>query len=252
MKGEFDLENSTYKLKLQKLKGTWVTYVILAGIGLFFLNKVIGIGVILMGIALIIMVKKDPENTSALYYNMAFNLYNKGDKIKAKQSLLAAINYNKLNKQAYFFLGCIYFDEKDYTNALTFLKKGGVDDIKDPSLIYVLGRCYYHEENYEKAINYLEMINYEGIEQLEKERLFTLGKAYSEIDNYVKAVEALEMADLHIDELKGDSLEYCYYLAVAYYNIDKDSEAKELIQKVYEVDRHYKYIDIYAKQIGIA
>ncbi|MGL4107682.1 tetratricopeptide repeat protein [Clostridium sp. LP20] len=246
------MDNNTYKLKLQKLKGTWVTYFIIAGIGLFFLNNILGLGVLLIGIALMIVVKKNPENTSALYYNMAFNLYNKGDKTKSKQALLAAINYNKLNKDAYFFLGCIYFDEKDYTNALTYLKKGGVDKIEDPSLVYVLGRCYYHEENYEKAIHYLEMISYDNMKELERERLFTLGKAYSEIDDYVKGAEALEKANISMDELKGDSLEYCYYLAVAYSNIDKDIEAKELIKKVYEVDRHYKYIDIYAKQIGIA
>lgn len=114
-----------------------------------------------------------------------------------------------------------------------------------------MGRCYFHTEDYEKAIKYLTMITYEGNDALEKERLFTLGKAYCENEDYENSYDALEKANLNIDELKGDSLEYCYYYGVACYHTDRDEKAKELLAKVYEKDKYYKYIDVYAKEIPL-
>lgn len=245
------MESNTYKLRLQKLKGTWTTYVFIIGIALTFLNRYIGLGIIVIALALFFKYKKDPDNLSSLYYNLALNTYSKGDSKQAKTALNNSIAYNKQNKEAYFFLGCLCFDEKDYTNALNYLKLGGVDEVKDPSLTYVLGRCYFHVEDYNKSIEYLEMISYDGIEALEKERLFTLGKAYCEEENYDKGYEYLNTANLPMDELKGDALEYCYYLGVASYNTDRDEEAKGLLSKVYEKDKYYKYIDVYAKEIPL-
>lgn len=246
------MESNTYKIKLQKIKGSWVTYVFMLAAGLLFFNKILALAAVLIGLALMIKYKKDPYNTSAIYYNFAIKLYGEKDFTKAKQALATAINYNKENKDAYFFLGCILFDEKDYKNALTYLKQGGAEEINDPSLVFVLGRCYYHEGNYEKAINLLEMITYDGLEYLERERLFALGRSYVEIEEYEKAVVALEKSNISLEELKGDSLEYAYYLAVAYFHTENDVKANEFINRVYETDKYYKFIDVYAKEIGIA
>lgn len=246
------MEKSTYKIKNQGIKGGWLTYLLMVAVACCFINIYIAIAVVVVQFALTMKYKKDPENQSALYYNYAIKCVAGGDGNKAKKALEHAIALNKYNKEAYFFLGCLYFDEADYTNALEYLKKGGVDEVQDASLTFVLGRCYYHKENFDTAIKYLEMIEYPEGTPMEKERLFTLGKAYADNEDYEEAYEILKKADMNMDELKGDSLEYCYYLGISAYHTDRNKEADNLIKDVYKVDNAYKFIDIYAKNIGIA
>jgi len=245
------LEKSTYKVKFQKLKGGWVIYLLLISIPLGLVNNFVGIGLGCIGVILFLRYKRDAENNSAMYYNYAIKTLQGGDSKKAVAALTQAISLNRYNKEAYFFLGCLYFDEQDFTNALEYLKLGGIDDIKDPSLTFVLGRCYYHTENFKTAVKYLEMIEYQEGTELEKQRLFTLGRAYSELEEYEKSFISLEKVDMNLDEIKGDSLEYCYFFGVACYHLDKDEEAREYIKKVIDVDRVYKYVDLYAKNIGL-
>jgi tetratricopeptide (TPR) repeat protein len=245
------LEKSSYKVNFQKLKGGWVVYLLLISVVLSFINTIAGIVVGTFGVMLFLKFKKDPENNSALYYNYAIKTLQGGDVTRAKASLTQAISLNKYNKEAFFFLGCLYFDEQDYTNALEYLKLGGIDEIRDPSLTFVLGRCYYHIENFKTSVKYLEMIEYQEGSEMEKQRLFTLGRAYSELEEYEKSFKVLEKVKMNLEELKGDSLEYCYFFGVACYHLDKDKEARDYIQKVFDVDRVYKYVDLYAKNIGL-
>lgn len=245
------MESNTYKIKLQKLKGTTVTYLFVIGVFCLFVNKTIAICILLVALLLFFRYRKDPNNASALYHNLAINLYNKGEIAQAKQALKTSINYNKANRDAYFFLGCILFDEKDYKNALDNLVLGGAKEINDASLVYVLGICYYHVDDFDNCIKYLERISYDKMEPLEKQRLVTLGKAYAEKENYEKAYDILNKLDFSSEELKGDVLEYYYYLAVSSYYVDGE-EAKELVEKIYNIDSKYKFIDVYAKELGIA
>lgn len=245
------MEKSTYKVKFQTLKGGWVIYLLMASMVLSFLNMYAGMGTGAIGVILFLKFKRDPENNSAMFYNYAIKTLQAGDSTKAKAALTKAISLNRCNKEAYFFLGCLYFDEQDYTNALEYLKLGGVDEAKDPSLTFALGRCYYHTENYDIAVRYLEMVEYQEGSKLEKDRLFTLGRAYSELEEYEKSLEALKKADIKMDELKGESLEYCYFVGIACYHLDKDTEAKEYIKRVFDVDKVYKYVDLYAKNLGL-
>ena len=242
------MENSTYKLKLQKIKGSWTIYLFTLGIAGFFLDFRLALSLILLGLALTIKYKNNPENKSALFYNYALTLYNKGDISKAKDSLNNAIFYKKDNKDAYFFLGCICFDQQDFTNALTYLKRGGADKVNDPSLVYVLGRCYFHGDNYEKAIEYLSMITYENNEAMENERLKYLGYAACESEQYELAYDSLSKVKIDLEDMKSDALEYCYYYGETCYYTDRDDKAKEYLGKVFEKDPHYKYIDTFSKE----
>lgn len=242
------METNTYKLKFQKIKGTWTTYVFILGVGAMFLDTRLAIALILVGLALSIKFKNDPNNNSAMYYNYALTLYAKKEYNKAKTSLENAIHYKKDNKEAYFFLGCLHFDEKDYKNALVYLKRGGIEEIQDPSLVYVLGKCYYHTDDFENAIKYLSMISYDGNESMEKERLLALGFAYCESEEFELGYNALEKVKINIEEIDKDNIEYVYYYGVCAYNCDEDELAKSLLSKVYEKDRYYKYIDVYAKE----
>lgn len=103
------MESNTYKLKLQKVKGTWTTYLFVVGIGAFFLDWRLGIAIVLVGVAFTIKFKNDPDNNSALFYNYALTLYSKGDAKKAKDALNNAVYYRKDNKEAYFFFRVLIF-----------------------------------------------------------------------------------------------------------------------------------------------
>jgi tetratricopeptide (TPR) repeat protein len=243
------MEKTTYKLSYQPIKGKWVIYLIVAGVLSIFMNIYFGIILLMLSLVFFSIYKKNVYNKSALCFNYAMKLMQSCDMKNAKQSLLNSIEYNKYNKEAYFFLGCLYFDEEDYTKALDYLKRGGVDEVNEPSLAFVLGRCYYHIENYDKAVEYLKSMTYENDPTLEKERLYTLGKAYLEIEEYYKSYEILEKLEKPTGEVKGTTLEYYYYLGVACYYIDKIDQAKEYINIVYKVDSEYKNVDLYVKNL---
>lgn len=245
------MEKSTYKVKFQTLKGGWVIYLLIGSIVLSFLNTYLGLGVGIISVILFLKFKRDPENNSAMYYNYAIKTLQGGDVKKAEACLTQSISLNPDNKESYIFLGCLSFDEQDYTKALEYLKLGGIDELKDPSLTFVLGRCYYHTENYKISVKHLEMIEYQEGSELENQRLFTLGRAYSELEEYEKSFQALEKVNMNIDVLKGEALEYCYFIGIACYHLDKDEEARKYITKVFDVDRVYKYVDLYARNIGI-
>lgn len=243
------MEKSTYKIGFQKVKGGWVNYLMFLGIALLFTNKYLGLFLLVLDIIFTVIYKNSSENKSAVSFNYGLKCVNEGNIIEAKEYIKEAIEFNNLNREAYFFLGCILFDEGDYTNALDYLKRGHVDEIKDPSLYYVVGRCYFHTENYEKCISYLESISYEGNENLEKERLFTLGKACAEIEDYERAYGILKKLQYSLEDLKGEVLEYYYYLGVAAYHTDRIEEAEKYLKKVNEVDKAYKNIDLYINNL---
>lgn len=243
------MESSTYKIGFQKVKGGWVNYIMFLGIAFLFSNKYIGMAILVADIVFTVVYKNLNSNKSAVSFNYALRNMNEGNSKEAKELLKEAIEYDKLNREAYFLLGCILFDEKDYKNALDYLKRGHVDEVKDPSLHYVLGICYFHIENYEKSIEYLESLSYEGNDKEENKRLCVLGKAYAELEDYNKAYDILKNLNVEMDELKGEALEYCYYLGISAYFTERMVEAKELLLKVNEVDNAYKNIDLYIKNL---
>lgn len=241
------MEKSTFKLEYQKVNGGWSTYLLFLGIGFLFINRYIGIFLLVLNIVFTVIYKNNKDNNSSVYFNMAINYAKQGNIKEAKKSLSQAINYNKLNRDAYFFMGCILFDEENYTEALEYLKRGHVDEANDPSLYYVLGKCYYNIDVFDKSIKYLESISYEGNEILERERVFTLGKAYAESDRYEEAYENLKKISFPLDNIQGDSLDYCYYLGISCFHTERLEEAFTYFDYVKKADSDYKYLSLYIK-----
>lgn len=237
--------NINYKIGYQNIKGKWSLYFSFLGLLCLFINRLIGLIILFLGVLSIILYKKSSYNQSAIRFNYAMNYIKEGKNKQAKIILLDAIEQNKLNKEAYFFVGCILFEEEDYTNALEYLKMGGADNIADDKLTYAMGICYYHIENFKTAIDKLNSISFEDNDELESCRLFVLGKSYSEIEEYEKSYTTLINLKKDNNELKGEALEYNYYLGVNCYYLDKIEEAKKYLKKVYSVDKNYKYINLY-------
>lgn len=245
------MESNTYKLMPQKIRGTWSIYIIIIGIFLLFYDTKLAFLVTLLGAILFYRFKTDANNLSAFNFNLALRFYSQGVSNKVKSLLNNAIVYNEKNREAYFFLGCVLFDEGDYTNALRYLIQGGAEKMEDPSLVYVLGRCYFHIEEYEKAIKYLSSIEYNKDTEYERARLYTLGKAYFEIKEYEKAKECFDKFTYEYEELKGEALEYVYYVGATYYFLKDTEKAKEYLSKVIEVDRCYKDVATYGKELNL-
>lgn len=243
------MEKSTYKMGFQKVKGGWVNYLMFLGIALLFSHKYMGLAILAVDIVLTVVYKNLGSNKSAVSFNYALRNANEGNLKDAKELLKDAIEFDKLNKEAYFLLGCIFFDEKDYKNALDYLKRGHVDELDDPSLHYAVGICYFYMENYEKAIEYLKRLSYEGNDKAEEERLFVLGRAYAELENYDEAYEILKNLHFEKDDSGSEMLEYLYYLGVSAYFTERIDEAKELLMKVNDFDKSYKNVDLYIKNL---
>ncbi|WP_143315001.1 tetratricopeptide repeat protein [Clostridium sp. HBUAS56017] len=243
------MEKTTYKIGYQHIKGGWVIYLGIVGIISFFINKYFAIILLMLSLLFFLIYKKSSYNKSAICFNKAIRLVKNGDIKNSKHLLINAIKFNKYNREAYFFLGCLFFDEEDYTNALEYLKRGGADEVNDSSLAFVLGRCYYHIENYNKSVEYLESVTYDTNSRLERERIYTLGKAYLELEKYYEAYELFEGLEKPKGELRGETLEYYYFLGVACYHLDKIAEAKKYILMVSKVNRDYKNVDLYAKNL---
>ena len=186
------MEERSYTIKNQKLKGTWVIYIY--GIAFVLLALKYLYAAVLFALAAVAITTKykmDNENKSAMCVNLAIKYVAAGKIKEAKEYLQWAIEHNKLNKDAYLFYGSILFDEQDYTNALEYFKLGGIDKIEDPKVAGILGECYFDKENYDLAIKYLEMIEYPENSDFEKKRLYTIGRAYSEAKMYEKSLNAL-------------------------------------------------------------
>lgn len=245
------MESNTYKLKPKKLKGMWALYIVILGVMLLFINTKLALPITTAGALLMFKYKNDPKNLSIFNYNLALKLYSKNELSKVKGLLKNAIEYDNNNKEALLFLGTLLFDGKDYTNALKFLSKGEADKVNDPSLVYILGRCYFHVEEYDKAIDYLTRIEYADASDFERGRLYTLARSYFENKDYENACTTFDKFTYESEELKGESLEYYYYLGVTYYYVNRLDKAKDIIKRVYDTDCHYKDIKTYAEEIEL-
>ena len=244
------MEERSYTIKNQKLKGTWVIYIY--GIAFVLLALKYLYAAVLFALAAVAITTKykmDNENKSAMCVNLAIKNVAAGKVKEAKEYLQWSMEHNKLNKDAYLFYGSILFDEQDYTNALEYFKLGGIDKIEDPKVAGILGECYFNKENYDLAIKYLEMIEYPENSDFEKKRLYTIGRAYSEAKMYEKSLNALNKVPRDLGEITSDNVEYCYYLGVNYYYLDDLKNAKKYLDKVSKYDSHYKFVDMYEQKL---
>lgn len=245
------MEEHSYAIKHQKLKGSWVVYLyVIAGLLIFLKYLYPGIIIAILAIILSTKNKMSKENKSLMSVNFALKSQNEGNMDDAKKYLKWAIEHDNSNKEAYLFLGSIYYDEGNYEKALEYLKNGDIDNSDNPKLIGILAMCYYHIKDYNLAIKYLEMITYPKGSEFESKRIYSLSESYCKIKSYNKSLDLLHTLSINLNDISESNVQHYYLLGVNYFYLKDYDKAKIYFNKVYNYDKHYKFVDMFNEKLN--
>jgi len=114
--------------------------------------------------------------------------------VEAKEKLKKAVSLNPNHKKAHFYLGLIYYRNKDWEKAIEHLEKAKDDPEVKTKAVRYLAEAYYQVENWEKAATYFEeaiqLLKSEGMKEQEMLDLYyKLGVCYEMLKQPQKAVE---------------------------------------------------------------
>ncbi len=139
----------------------------------------------------------------------------------AQQAFQKAYEIDPTNKEAIKQLTEIYFNNRQYQQALAFAEKC----TQCPETDRILGLIYYNTEDYGKATTYLE-------KTLKKNRndalaAYSLGRTYIELEEERKAIPH------YINAIENDSSRYAwkYELGLLYYKLGNWREALNYFDK---------------------
>lgn len=228
--------------KYQELSGSWVIWMLISGIILCFKNLYSGIALIAISVIIFIFYKRNPKNISATYFNLALDYINKGDMGNAKEMLSKAVEINPENSIAYVLLSSIYYKEENYKDTIDNLLKSNVLDVANSKYNYLVGACYFNIEDYENSIKYLNAVKFEENNLMKYVRDVLLAKAYILNDQYKQAIKVFNRLLNVKDELKGNLIEFNYFLGLAYLKSGEKDKARIELEKVYKEDREYREI----------
>lgn len=148
-------------------------------------------------------VKLDGNNAS-LYYQLATNYYDSGNREMAFQMLFKSLELNPDDYDAYSFVGELYLQDNESEKALEYLQKAYslMPEAENGELLGFFGDAYAQLNRHDEAISYFERA-------LEKDRynvklLFRLIMAYFNVDDQEKVselVQRLESYTSGADEL---------------------------------------------------
>ncbi len=167
-------------------------------------------------------------------------------------------------------IGESYFNLKDYSNALSYLKKSGATSGLNATGNYQLGYCYYQVKDFANAIVYLEKA-IDNKDSLAQNAWYHLADSYIQTNNKSKARNAYYAAyTLGFDKsIKEDALfsyaKLCYELSFAPYNDavnafntylkeypdpKRREEAYKYLVNVYSTTKNYKEAIASIEKIG--
>jgi len=143
-----------------------------------------------------------------IQFELGVMLYKSKNTVEAKDALERSIKYQADNAQAYYFLGKIQKDAKDYTGAAATLDKAARDPAYRLRAMLEMGTCYLALNSVEKAIPSLE-----------------------------RAVKAIT------EEKAQESLYARYYLALCYEKTHDMEKAIEQWDKIQSIKKGFKDVD---------
>lgn len=145
---------------------------------------------------------------------------------QAERGFISVLNYNPEYKQAYYYLGLIAFNRKNYDKAIENLNKALADTLttKDVNILQALSNTYREQGNKEMMITSLTKI---ADLQEDEELWLNIANLYAEINQNQKAREALEKA-LRLNEffVKGQ-----YRMAFLLYDMGLFNDAIPYLEK---------------------
>ena len=115
---------------------------------------------------------------------------------KAEKQLLKCIKFNTADWESFYYLAFINYDNKNYTQAISFFQNalvGGSKKVGKEKYIYsseFLARCYFNTKQITLADNLLKdnYVNYQA-----KSSIVLLGNIYHEADNIRKSIETYSL-----------------------------------------------------------
>ncbi len=176
------------------------------------------------------LAQMQPEEAK-IYYNTIINMYNNAKMPeKAAEAARKLVDLNPNDSDALFNLGFMFVQMKKYDEAVELLNR--VIEL-NPSMEYAylnIGFSYYSLKQYSKAIE-----AYSKTVELFPENpdaWMFLGMSYMQLKNWAKAADPLKKSI----EIRPDSGSAYYNLAICYLNLHDNYSAKEVYDKLQQVD----------------
>jgi tetratricopeptide (TPR) repeat protein len=236
--------------KYQELNGSWVIWMLISGIILCFKNLYSGIALIAISIIIFLIYKRSNKNISATYFNLALDYINKDKMEDAKDMLGKAVQVNPENSLAYVLLSSIYYKEDNYKDTIDNLLKSNVLKVPHSKYNYLVGVCYFKIEDYKNSIKYLNTVKYEDENIMKYVRDVLLAKAYCLNEDYKQALKVFNRILYIQDDLKGNLIEFNYFLGLTYLKLGEKDKANVELTKVYKEDSNYRDIEILVKGLS--
>jgi tetratricopeptide (TPR) repeat protein len=131
----------------------------------------------------------EPDSCAACGLGMVYRLQNRRD--EAEAALRQSIKLNAKDNCAYNQLGRMYYDEKEYSKAITAFEQETELQPSAVSYHFLANSLHYSKRTKESIAPYLKAIN---MNPKYEEVLVDLGLAYHELGQYPEAKDALERA----------------------------------------------------------
>ncbi|MDR3598858.1 hypothetical protein [Clostridium sp.] len=230
--------------KYQELNGSWVIWMLISGIILCFKNLYSGVALIAISVAIFIFYKRSPKNISATYFNLALDNINRGEMNAAKETLQKSVEIDSENSIAHVLLSSIYYKEGNFKDTIDNLLKSNVLNAPNSKYNYLVGACYFNIEDYENSIKYLNAVKFDKNNSMKNIKNVLLAKAYCLNEQYKQALKIFKGLENVKDELKGNLIEFNYFLGLTYLKLEEKNKARVELKKVYNENNSYRDIQI--------
>ncbi|MEN6445230.1 MAG: tetratricopeptide repeat protein [Candidatus Cloacimonas sp.] len=160
-------------------------------------------------------------------YNIALNYYSNGNYPEAEKNLKTALGLNPELKDAYYYLGSIYYKEGKNDLAIQNLE---LNLVKNPQHILTLTTLIDIYEKTNQPNNRLATMEKLALITENEEMWLTIGNLYAEKNDLLKAENALKKAI----ELKPDFTEAKTRLALLLYDNNRYEEAIPYLEILFE------------------
>lgn len=226
--------------RYQELNGGWVIWMLVSGVILSFKNLYSGIALIIISVIIFLIYKKSPKNVSATYFNMALDFISNNEMEKAKDVLLKSTAINSENQLAHVLLSSIYYKEGNFRETIDNLFKSNVLKVQNSKYNYLVGACYFNIEDYENCIKYLNFVKFENNDPMKHIKDVLLAKAYCLNEENKKAIKVFNRI-LNIDDaLKGNLIEFNYFLGLTYLKLGESEKALKELKMVFDENSEYR------------
>ncbi len=178
-------------------------------------------------------ITQDPKEKANIYYSIGYEFFSLKKYDIAKEEFEKALNANPEHTKAAFFLAEVYYNLKDYRNAITYytkvLKNAQGKDYYDKAL-YGRGWSYFFLKDYKKEIaDFLRIVKDFKYSSLRNVAQYKLGEAYYLIGDYIDAIKWLkDFVNIKSSPYRKDAF---YIVIISYIKSKNLKDAKAYLDK---------------------